>query len=425
MALRPGTLLADRFLIGERLGGGAQAFTCGAVDRRNGRQVVVKELALSRLDEWKPYDLFAREARVLASLNHPRIPEFIEYFKQEEDDDLFLYLVTARAPGKSLAAWVQAGWRPTEGEVCSIARSVLGVLEYLHGLPQPVVHRDLKPSNLIREDNGRIYIVDFGAVQDVVRPQGGSTVVGTFGYMAPEQFAGRAVPASDLYGLSATLVHLLSGLPPSQMRQFGLKLDFRQRVACTEALAEWLECLLEPVLERRLGNATLARYHLEHLGSGELARRHYQGPGSGGRSAPAEGHKRVKMSFKATPACRPAATLAQVRREDGMLVIALSLPEAAVVETCTRVEIAPDHFTFLYEDPASRLNSMRWGDTSLITYVGVQPEEGITFQEQHWESHREFPFGAHLSRIEQEWLTAEIGNYLAGFQGSQPGAPGE
>ena len=79
------------------------------------------------------------------------------------------------------------------------------VLAYLHGRSPPVVHRDIKPANLtFRRPDGSYAFVDFGAVtKDNLRPEGGSTVVGTFGFMAPEQFQGRALPGSDVYGVGA------------------------------------------------------------------------------------------------------------------------------------------------------------------------------------------------------------------------------
>lgn len=264
MALHVGDVLADRYVIASRLGAGTQAKTYAAVDKQTGEPVVVKMLTFSDLDEWKPYDLFEREARTLANLHHPRIPKVVDYFRQEDLTDLRLYLVMTRAPGPSLAEKIVGGWHPTEDEVKGIALDVLEILEYLHGLNPPVVHRDIKPSNLVQDEAGRIWLVDFGAVQEAVRPQGGSTVTGTYGYMAPEQFVGHALPASDLYGLGATLVHVLSGIPPSQMPQKELRLDFRSLVTCTPTLAAWLEHLLAPATEKRFVSACEARRMLEH-----------------------------------------------------------------------------------------------------------------------------------------------------------------
>lgn len=77
---------------------------------------------------------------------------------------------------------------------------------YLQQLEPPIIHRDIKPNNIIRDRDGKVFLVDFGAVRDTyyTTSMHGSTVVGTFGYMAPEEFRSKALPARDLYGLGAT-----------------------------------------------------------------------------------------------------------------------------------------------------------------------------------------------------------------------------
>ncbi|MEZ0367523.1 MAG: serine/threonine protein kinase, partial [Candidatus Sericytochromatia bacterium] len=239
-----------------------------AVDQHKGLEVVVKELTLSGLDNWKAYDLFEREAKTLGQLRHERIPALVDYFRIEAEEDLRLYIVSERVSGVSLAEKLDAGWHLEESEAIAIARQILGILVYLQGLLPPVVHRDIKPSNLLLSDDGRVSLVDFGAVQSALRPKGGSTVVGTFGYMAPEQFSGRAVPASDLYSLGATLVHMLAGISPAEMNQEGLRLRFRQHLRCSAALATWLEKLLEPAAEKRPQSAVVALAALERISGG-------------------------------------------------------------------------------------------------------------------------------------------------------------
>ena len=93
-------------------------------------------------------------------------------------------------------------------EIREIATGLLGVLDYLHGRAPPVIHRDIKPSNVLLRPDGTPALIDFGGMR-AWQPAGaaGATVVGTFGYMAPEQAAGQATPASDLYALGATLLH--------------------------------------------------------------------------------------------------------------------------------------------------------------------------------------------------------------------------
>ncbi len=79
----------------------------------------------------------------------------------------------------------------------------------------------------------------------------GSTVVGTYGYMAPEQFRGQAVPTTDLYGLGATLLFLLTHRSPAELPTDRLKIDFRSRVQISEDFADCLEKMLDPDVEER------------------------------------------------------------------------------------------------------------------------------------------------------------------------------
>jgi len=124
-----------------------------------------------------------------------------------------LFLVTEKIEGESLAALRKRGVTFGEAEVLRLLRDAADTLGYLHGRAPPIVHRDLKPGNVIRRPDGSFAFIDFGAVRDRMKPEGGSTVVGTFGYMAPEQFQGRAMPASDVYAMGATALSLLTGQP--------------------------------------------------------------------------------------------------------------------------------------------------------------------------------------------------------------------
>ncbi|AFY85159.1 serine/threonine protein kinase [Oscillatoria acuminata] len=254
---QPGEVIKARYRILNILGQGGIATTYAAEDLDIGQDVAIKILSLRELTDWKVLELFEREGKVLSQLNHPTIPNYLDYFQLDTDNDRSFCIVQEIAPGHSLEELVERGWHPTELELRDLAQQILEILSYLHQLNPPVVHRDIKPQNIIRESNGKVFLVDFGAVQDTyfhTLSQGG-TMVGTYGYMPPEQFRGQAEPATDLYGLGATLLFLLSHQSPADFPQNRLKIDFRPYVTIYPELADWLEGLLEPLIEDRFKSA--------------------------------------------------------------------------------------------------------------------------------------------------------------------------
>ena len=147
------------------------------------------------------------------------------------------------------------------------------MLDYLHRQDPPIIHRDVKPSNLIKQPDGNYSLVDFGGAQVMVPSDvGGSTIIGTTGYMPPEQLTGRACPQSDLYGLGATLVHLVTHISPSDLPTRRLKLDWRDRANLTRPMSDFIDRLIEPVVEDRFGSAREAQQEVEMFlgGSAEL-----------------------------------------------------------------------------------------------------------------------------------------------------------
>lgn len=226
--------------------------------------VIVKLLSFVGEVQWDTFKLFEREAQVLQQLNHPRIPKYRDYFCLQERS-LWFGLVQEYIPGSSLQELLHTGKKFSEQQIYQIAVDVLQILIYLHELTPPVLHRDIKPSNLIWGDNQQIYLVDFGAVQVQAMPAGVSfTVVGTYGYTPLEQFGGKAVPASDLYALAATLIHLSTGIAPADLPQKNLQLQFTSLVSLSPKLVYWLQQLSAPAVERRFSTARLALASLEN-----------------------------------------------------------------------------------------------------------------------------------------------------------------
>jgi len=265
-ALGKGKTLKERYVLSEELGRGSTSVTFSAVDRASGHDVVVKALALRGLQSWKTLELFERESKALAALDHVSIPSYVDSFQEDTKDDRMFFLVQERAPGKSLSTLLEENWRATPTQVEDVLRQLLGVLDYLQALSPPVVHRDIKPSNvMIDARNGiRLFLVDFGGVVEGSRGiEGkGSTMIGTFGYMAPEQFTGAATAATDLYGVGATMIHLLTGREPGELPRNRLRVDFKseaeQRYLSSSILSRVIEVvvqLTEPAPEDRFRTA--------------------------------------------------------------------------------------------------------------------------------------------------------------------------
>lgn len=263
-----GRLIRQRYRLERSIGQGGQARTFLATDEQTGGRVVVKILLVEHVDDWKATELFEREAEALRKLDHPRVPDYVDYFQEHPDSGESRYcLVQEYVRGDSLATLIDEGIRFDEAEARRFARQMLEVLDYLHDREPPVLHRDIKPSNIVRRPDDEYVLVDFGGVRVALPDEkGGATIIGSHGYMPHEQLLGRADPASDLYALGATLVHLLSGKDPSGLTD-DMTIEFRDHVNVTEEFNGFLDALVEPTVEARVGTADRALELLE--GDGE------------------------------------------------------------------------------------------------------------------------------------------------------------
>ena len=211
-------LVGGRYEILRALGQGAFGHTFLARDTREDREVAIKVLDARGRNDPKAYELFRREADVLAAVRHHGIPQVFETFQDNWYGTPSAFLAMEYIEGISLAQLIDEK-RPLDGgEVVNAFLELLGILDYLHSRVPPILHRDIKPSNIILRPNGFPALVDFGSVRRVfLSPEEtGSTVAGTYGYMPYEQYMGQASPASDLFALGATFLHLLTGRAPRE-----------------------------------------------------------------------------------------------------------------------------------------------------------------------------------------------------------------
>ncbi len=212
------------------LGEGANGKTWLAKSRQNGDLVAVKSLKMS--GDMKQLELFVREAETLQSLDVPGIPRFYQSIIPENPLAEPCYIIQEYVKFPSLQNMLDDGKIFSELETLNILKKLVLILNILQTqYVPPIIHRDIKPSNVLcemKDDEVKaLYLIDFGAVANPQKKSGGSTIAGTFGYMAPEQMLGEATIQSDFYSLGTVAIHLLTGVSPVELEAdvFTLKFD--------------------------------------------------------------------------------------------------------------------------------------------------------------------------------------------------------
>lgn len=246
-------------------GEGSQGTTFTGVDRKTGARVAVKLFDLGKAKDWKSLELFDREVETLKRLSHPGVPKFIDVLT--DDDTGARALVMSFIAGESLGDILARERSIPEKRLWSLLVDTAHIMAHVHGAG--VVHRDLKPDNLILRPDGTVAVVDFGGV-GVFRAKAGSTVVGTFGFMAPEQLYGAQTPATDLYALGATVLTLATGKDPEEHPRDGLAVDVDEAAPfLSDSLRALLEKLLAPDPKERPKDAAALLVELKAIARGE------------------------------------------------------------------------------------------------------------------------------------------------------------
>ncbi len=159
----------------------------------------------------KARQMFEKEAAILLKLEHRQIVKVVQFFNESDRS----YILLEYAEGKTLRQIIAEDGPQPEERVIRIAKSLCLPLEYLHAQNLPIVHKAISPENIVLQE-GTSIIIDFRAANEFLGTVT-STMVGKQAYVAPEQFAGRAATASDLYSVGATLYFLLTGIDPSPL----------------------------------------------------------------------------------------------------------------------------------------------------------------------------------------------------------------
>jgi serine/threonine-protein kinase len=234
-----------RYRLERPLGHGGMATVYLAHDEELDRPVAIKLLAQNLAGDKEFRERFLREARVAAGLSHPNL---VGVYDVGEAKDGRPFIVMEYVPGTTLK------------EVGALARdeAVALVVQACHGLEHAhqagLVHRDVKPQNLLLRDDGVLKVADFGiarAAETTALTQVG-TVLGTAGYLSPEQALGEEVtPATDVYALGAVLYELLAGRLPYEFDSLA-DLAAKQREASITPVGE-----LAPEVSPRVEDAVM------------------------------------------------------------------------------------------------------------------------------------------------------------------------
>lgn len=191
---------------------------------RGDQPCVIKQL---RPDPGLDEAQFQREAALLALLRHPNIPACWDAFSEQGTH----YLVSDLIEGRALQDVIEQDGAAVESDVMRWGIHLCDALVYIHSQQPPIVHRDIKPDNVIITPEGNAVLVDFGIARRYEAGKQDTMKIGTWGYLPPEQKAGRTEPRSDLYALGGTLYFALTGNDPQLMNIMDINLQWRKGVS--------------------------------------------------------------------------------------------------------------------------------------------------------------------------------------------------
>ncbi|WP_293089872.1 IMS domain-containing protein [Okeania sp. SIO3B5] len=248
-------------------GGFGETFLAQDTQMPSGRYCVIKQLKVVTNNPeiyQQVLQRFQREAAILEELGetNSQIPKLYAYFSDTAGQ---FYLVQEWIEGETLGKRVKTKGPMTDGDVQKILISLLSVINYIHS--RNIIHRDIKPENIIlRQQDDLPVLIDFGAVKDSISTAINSQnttpisiMIGTPGYMAFEQAAGRPVYASDLYSLGLTAIFLLTGRVPQDLDmdlQTGKIIWQKYTNNLTPKLAGILDKAIQPNISDRFAKST-------------------------------------------------------------------------------------------------------------------------------------------------------------------------
>ncbi|MGW6730612.1 serine/threonine-protein kinase [Nocardia sp. NPDC055029] len=260
--LPSGTVVAG-YRIERRLGAGGTGAVYLARHPRLPRHDALKIMAGPRSAVGGFRDRFRREARLASRLDHPNV---VAIYDSGEDGDL-LWIAMQCVDGRDAAELVREGGLPAERAIAIVAAAARG-LDAAHAAG--LLHRDVKPANILVTRDDRVLVADFGIAKEVGDTTATGTVAATPAYAAPEQITGGPLDRrADVYGLGATLYHLVTGqVPyPRETTAAMLHAQLSARPPRPSRAAPALPVALDAVIARALAKDPAQRY----ASCGELA----------------------------------------------------------------------------------------------------------------------------------------------------------
>ncbi|MFM6333851.1 MAG: protein kinase domain-containing protein, partial [Dolichospermum sp.] len=262
-------ILRDRYLPIKLLGQGGFGAAFLAIDRDTPslRQCVIKQFQpSSNLTEEaleKAKILFAQEAEILEAIGneHPQIPNLFAFFTitvpslQPGHQDQFFYLVQEYINGQTLEEELIQQGNFSEQKALEILKEILPVLQFIHD--RNIIHRDIKPSNIMRRRDGRLFLLDFGAVKLIANASPSSTGIYSLGFAPPEQMnSSQVFPSTDLYALAVTILALLTGQESTKLfNAYTNQWQWRSQITLKPRLADILDKMLLPAASERFQSA--------------------------------------------------------------------------------------------------------------------------------------------------------------------------
>ena len=257
--------LTAKYTVEKKLGHGTQG-QMYLVHNTAGAHFAVKAYNLKTIPNWKANDLMMREIEVLQTLYVDRVPRCVDVVDASSSAEPYIFVVQEYVDGESLLDMINNGHRFSIPDIIRITKDIAIILDDIEHAAK-IIHRDIKPSNIMIDKDGRAWLVDFGSVVRSVKHEGGSTIAGTAGYMSPEQCLGDAVPASDVYSLGMTLIHLLTGMAPFEFEQANLRPVYRPYLP--KKVPAWYIDLIDQMIEPFATKRITAPQVLQILSDGD------------------------------------------------------------------------------------------------------------------------------------------------------------